>query len=88
MSGFREKFGLDWMKGTAKPQLWYCEMCGVLGALMFQERDDVMSVVHAMGDQHREASPSCENEAMGLRSIVVENIHEPFILRPRETTKR
>lgn len=71
-----------------KPQLWYCEMCGIMGALMYEERDDVMSVVHGMGDQHREASPGCENGAVGLRSIVVENIREPFIMRPHESTKR
>ena len=65
-----------------KPQLWYCEQCGILGALMYKEHDDVMSVVYAMGDQHREASPVCKNGAMGLRSIVPENIREPFILRP------
>lgn len=88
MTAFRERFGLGWMKGTAKPHLWYCEMCGSMGAFMFQERDDVMSVVHIMESQHREASPSCENRAMGLRSIFVDKIREPFILRPHETIER
>ena len=23
-----------------KPQLWYCEMCGIMGALMFEDGDD------------------------------------------------
>jgi hypothetical protein len=71
-----------------KPQLWYCEFCGVMGALMYAPGSDAMSVVFGMGDQHREASPGCENKAMGLRSIVVENIREPFILRPHESIKR
>jgi hypothetical protein len=63
-------------------------MCGIMGALMYEERDDVMSVVYAIGKQHQEASPSCENGAMGLRTIVVENIREPFVMRPHESTKR
>lgn len=71
-----------------KPQLWYCESCGILGALMYEERDDVMSVVSAMGTQHRQASPECENGAYGLRSLIPENIKEPFILRPHEPVKR
>lgn len=64
------------------PQLWYCELCGVLGAILYDGHGDVMSVVSALGTQHREASPGCSNGARGLRSIVVENIREPFILRP------
>lgn len=67
-----------------KPQLWYCEACGVFGAVMYEAQADVMSVVYAMGDQHREASPDCENGPYELRAIVVENIHESFTLRPRE----
>lgn len=71
-----------------EPQLWYCEMCGVMGALMFKAGDGVMSVFHALGNQHREASPDCPNGSMGLRTIVVENIREPFIMRPHEPIKR
>jgi len=71
-----------------KPQLWYCEMCGILGALMYKEDQDVMGVVYAMGDQHRKASPDCDNGALGLRSLVIENIKEPFILRPRQSIER
>jgi len=65
-----------------KPQLWYCERCGVLGAVMYELHADVMSVVHAMGDHHREASPGCSNGPMGLMSIVPENIRKPMICRP------
>ena len=71
-----------------KPEIWYCEACGVMGALMYDAGEDVMSVVYALGSQHREASPGCEGSARGLRSIVVENIREPFVLRPHVSIDR
>jgi hypothetical protein len=71
-----------------KPQLWYCEMCGILGGLMYKDSEDAMSVAMGLGDQHRKASPDCENGALGLKCIVVENLQEPFILRPHESIKR
>lgn len=67
-----------------KPQLWYCEMCGILGSVMFKENDDIMPVIRAIEEQHRKASPDCENDARGLRVIAIQNIREPFILRPTE----
>ena len=70
-----------------KPQLWYCETCGVMGAAMYEEHADVMYVVNAMGNQHRQASPKCENGVMGLPTIVVEDIREPFVMKPHEIAK-
>jgi len=61
-----------------KFQLWWCEICGALGAVQYKERADAMSVCHAEDDQHKEASPMCPNGWMGLRSIAPENIKKPF----------
>jgi hypothetical protein len=71
-----------------KLQLWYCESCGVLGGFMYGDDEDVVSVAFGMGAQHRKASPGCESRAVDLKILVVENIHEPFVLKPHESTKR
>ena len=64
-----------------KPQLWWCERCGTLGATMFEDHADVMTVIYQMGDQHAGATPECPVSAMGLKSLCIENIHEPFVLK-------
>lgn len=61
-----------------KVQMWWCERCGTLGAVLHEDRADVMSVVYALGDQHSKAAPQCPMNAMGLRSIIPDKITEPF----------
>jgi len=63
-----------------KTQLWWCEVCGTLGAVRHTDKADVMSVLHDQGAQHRKAAPLCSNHMMYLRSIVPENVKEPFTL--------
>lgn len=63
-----------------KTQLWWCQVCGTLGAVRHTDKADVMSVVHDQSDQHRKAAPLCPNSGMMLRSICPENIKEPFTL--------
>lgn len=65
-----------------KPQIWYCEVCGVLGAVMFEDGAGVMSVIHAMDDQHKRVSPGCNLDVLRLRSIVPEEIRGEFVIQP------
>jgi hypothetical protein len=51
---------------------------------MVKEDDDATSVTEAMFDHHQESSPYCENAVLGLTSIVMEKILEPFVLLPHE----
>lgn len=64
----------------ARAQLWFCQSCGTVGALMVRPGEDVMSVVYRMGDQHTGVSPDCGKGAMMLQSIVPENIREDQVL--------
>jgi len=63
-----------------KSQVWFCEKCGVIGAIMFLENSDVMSVVHMMGNQHRQAAPGCQESEYRLRSIHPEYIQSSVVL--------
>ena len=61
-----------------KAQMWWCERCGALGAVLHEDHADVMSVVYALGGQHTKTIPQCPIDATHLRAIVPENIKEPF----------
>ena len=61
-----------------KVQMWWCERCGALGAVLHEDHADVMSVVYALGGQHAKTTPQCPIDATHLRVIVPENIKEPF----------
>lgn len=73
------------MKAAApamKPQVWFCEACGVIGVTMYEEHADVMSVFHKLGDAHRAASPGCPRGVYegGLRVLSIENLKKDEIL--------
>lgn len=85
---FEKTYQFSGVSEPVKPQLWYCESCGALGAVMYDQGTDVMSILHTMAGQHKKASHDCETETMALRVIVPENIAEAFVLRPRESAKR
>jgi len=54
-----------------KPQVWFCEVCRALGAVMYEEHADAMSVMYQVLDAHQEASPSCKEQP---RILVLDNV--------------
>lgn len=62
-------------------QLWFCDDCGTIGALKLKDHEDVMSVIHRMGDQHKEVAPKCQRGTMMLQSIVPENLYGDCLIR-------
>ncbi|MDP3910717.1 MAG: hypothetical protein Q8Q14_10025 [Gemmatimonadales bacterium] len=57
------------------PTLWFCEECGVLGAVVGVDRPhDVMSGVQAIGDAHFTASPHCTRPRSLLRVLNLDAI--------------
>ncbi len=54
-------------------QVWFCEECSTLGAVVYSEDKDVMSVSRMICDHHQESSPECE---VALHSTRVINMDE------------
>ena len=61
-------------------QIWFCERCATLGIVVAEEKADVMSVVHAMGQQQQEGTPDCAAGILSLRNVVPQNIQKSQII--------
>lgn len=48
---------------------WFCEDCLTAGAVMHPYDEDIMSVVHLIGDAHNELSPACPVGYLQLRTL-------------------
>jgi len=64
-------------------QIWFCAKCRIIGALK-TDGGDVMSVIHRMGDQHKNAAPKCDVPWLKLQALVPENCDEGIVLWPLE----
>lgn len=63
-------------------QLWYCEVCGMIGAVVFEKSTDFFSAATLVRDQHNnQASDDCPGSS---RAIVPENIKESMIIYDKE----
>lgn len=62
---------------TMKPQLWFCDRCLVIGVVMHEEHEDVMSVSNRIREAHLKYRPSCRYSE---RLIVPENLKTDHIL--------
>lgn len=63
-----------------KVEVWFCENCGMIGAVEHPDKDDVLTVAHAIGDQHLYEN-ACNTPLGKLRVIFPENIPGTCVLR-------
>jgi hypothetical protein len=59
-----------------KRQEYVCDECELESHIFFQEREDVMSVIHKISDDHRKRSPKCLNPVCKMRVIKEEEVDE------------
>lgn len=60
-----------------KPQVWYCEQCGTIGNVMYEEGTDVWTIGNQIHVQHMQYKPKCGYRE---RVIVMENLATDHII--------
>lgn len=48
---------------------WTCEKCGAKGKVSHERNADVLSVVYLIEDDHKRASPECDQPIRGIRIV-------------------
>ena len=55
-----------------KAQPWKCDKCKKSGKVEFTKGEDVMSVVHKIGDSHRKKSTRCDQPTGMIRALPIQ----------------
>lgn len=64
-------------------QIWFCEGCRAIGAVVYALHDDVMAVAWKVRDQHEAASAAADIAcSLDARVILPENIRESGVILP------